>query len=405
MNKNFNRTLIFLFGFSFVFNIANAQLQRWTRMESMPVDASPRNHPVTFALNGYGYVATGNTIVNSLFFNDVWRYDPSANSWQKMKDFPGLNRGYAYGLAYEGKAYLGFGLNPGAGFLKDLWEYDAVKDSWTQLPECPCEGRAHPSMLALDGKIYITAGGGASGDLKDHWEYDIQSQKWTRKADFLGPKRHHPFYFELGKYAYVGFGHSGPNIYKDLYRYDPLLDEWLAVASLPDQGRVAGTQFSYNGRGYILSGQGEDHQNFRTGEFWEYNPEFNRWEMLRAHPGSGRWAPGSFVIQDKVYLTCGTPDEGDVNDLWMYDFSLVSSEDPQIQEDLQFYPNPASRYLNFNVDLPQALEILDWTGRIMPLRRIHQRQIDLSDFAPGIYSVRQPGVDRLQTLIVLPFRG
>ena len=38
------------------------------------------------------------------------------------------------------------------------------------------------------------------------------------------------------------------------------------VTSLPGEG-VAGTQFSYDGIGYVLSGDGEDHRSMETGNF------------------------------------------------------------------------------------------------------------------------------------------
>ncbi|MBK7232637.1 MAG: hypothetical protein IPH93_10325 [Saprospiraceae bacterium] len=100
----------------FMLDLTQAQIRKWTRMETMPREAAARNHPATFTLDGKGYVATGNTIINSEFFNDVWRYDPGLNQWEQLDTFPGIPRGYAYGVAHEGKAYLGFGLNPDVGF-------------------------------------------------------------------------------------------------------------------------------------------------------------------------------------------------------------------------------------------------------------------------------------------------
>ena len=107
-------------------------------------------------------------------------------------------------------------------------------------------------------------------------EYDINLDIWTSKNNFIGNDRHHPYYFSLGDYAYVGFGHGsmfGPGsnpssnayIYNDFYRYDPINDSWLQLTDFPSEARVAGTQFSYNGKGYILSGDGDDHEPL---DFW-----------------------------------------------------------------------------------------------------------------------------------------
>ena len=45
-------------------------------------------------------------------------------------------------------------------------------------------------------------------------------------------------------------GHSRQSgvIHNDLYSYDPISDSWTQLADLPSHGRVAGTQFTYDGR-------------------------------------------------------------------------------------------------------------------------------------------------------------
>ena len=45
------------------------------------------------------------------------------------------------------------------------------------------------------------------------------------------------------------------------------------------------TQFSYNNKGYVLSGDGDDHGPLSSGEFWEYNPLTDNWSQLPSHPG------------------------------------------------------------------------------------------------------------------------
>jgi hypothetical protein len=139
---------------------------------------------------------------------------------------------------------------------------------------------------------------------------------WQQKIDLPGNDRHHPFYFGIGNYAYVGFGHgsvigpgsnpnSNSNIYNDFYRYDPSNDSWLQLSDFPSESRVAGTQFSYNGKGYILSGDGDNHGPLDSGEFWEYETSNDSWLQLNSHPGDAIWAPGNFVIDCNVYFLLG----------------------------------------------------------------------------------------------------
>lgn len=280
-----------------------------------------RHHPVTFSIDGTGYAGLGDA---GSTYDDFYKYNPQSDSWTKLNNFGGGARGYAYGVVYNGKGYVGFGAK-GNKLFNDLWEYNPIADAWKELKPCDCEIRTHPAMVTINGKIYIGMGEGAGNrNLKDWWEYDIVSNRWTRKADLPGPARHHPFYFTVNGMAYLGLGHGSEqvdnkSIYQDFYQYNPETDQWKRMNDFPGMGRVAGTQFDYNGYGYILSGQGTNHYNLVTGEFWQYNPKTDKWIVLTPHKGSGRWAPGSFIIDNKVYFTCGTSDLGNQRDVQVFD--------------------------------------------------------------------------------------
>ena len=84
---------------------------------------------------------------------------------------------------------------------------------------------------------------------------------------------------------------------------------------------MAGTQFSYEGIGYVLSGDGDDHRSMETGEFWAYDPIENAWSQGPPHPGGSRWAPASFIIDGEVYLINGTSFRRYVTDVYKYDLT------------------------------------------------------------------------------------
>ena len=81
----------------------------------------------------------------------------------------------------------------------------------------------------------------------------------------------------------TGFGH-GNGIFNNWFRFDIAEETWTEVASLPAEARVAGTQFAYDGIGYVLSGDGEDHRSMETGEFWAYDPISDTWDERPPHP-------------------------------------------------------------------------------------------------------------------------
>lgn len=360
-------------------------------------DAQARHHPVTFSLNGFGYLLTGGT--GSSLLADFWRYDPGLDSWEQLPDFPGGARGFSYGVAHQGKAYVGFGLwetdNGNSLSHNDLWEYDPATEEWTSLSRCTCPGRFHPAFVALNGKLFVGLGASTTfGDLRDWFVYDIATDTWEKKKDLPAAARHHPYYFGIGDYVYAGMGHSGPVIYDDLYRYDLSTDTWEQMASIPGQGRVAGTQFDYQGEGYVLAGQNEQHTNFPVGEFWKYTPETDSWTELEAFPLGSRWAPGSFVINDELYFTSGEDNGGTYNnDMWKIDLNTtVDTKEPPIQySGIGIYPNPSSEVLNFdlegiNLDLAKA-KIYDNTGKLIQESKINNNSLNISHLMKGVYKL------------------
>jgi N-acetylneuraminic acid mutarotase len=381
-------TLVFmLFTFTAVF------AQEWYERESLPASANIRHHPITFTIDDVGYLVAG-AKPGAGVLDDFYAYDRGSDSWQTLPDFPGGARGFSYGVSTDDKGYLGFGIFEDevtfeSFVYSDLWEYDPATEAWTELATCPCIARYHPAMVEVNNKIYVGLGGSAFGDLKDWWEYDIATDTWTEKEEFPGSQRHHPYYFGIGDYVYVGFGHHNASIFNDFYRYDPATDTWTELSTFPGQGRVAGTQFSFDGKGYILSGQGETHTNLPTGEFWEYDPTDDSWVELEAHPNGGRWAPGSFVIDGTVYFTCGEANTGEKKDLIAFDivpFASVAEEN----KSLEVYPNPSNGLVNIKGDIMDntAIQIYDGVGNLVLNTTVVNNQIDLQSLANGIYIVK-----------------
>ncbi len=376
-----------------------AQVQTWTQVSSLPASTNARNHPVTFSIGQFGYLLTGYD--GNFLLGDFYQYNPVSDSWTTKANFPGGPRGFAYGVEHNGKGYVGFGIGVVSNtvvYYNDLWEYDPTTDNWTKLADCPADGRRHPAFLAANNKLYLGCGDNQNGNnLRDWWEYDIQTNTWTQKPDLPAPPRHHPYFFTINDEPYVGFGHNGNAIYKDLFRYNPATSSWIKMADLPAQGRVAGTQFTYNNKGYLLSGQGEDHLNMATGEFWEYDPQTNSWTSLPPHPGGSRWAPGSFVIGNTVYFTCG--ESGfttltNLKDMWKYEFpSFPANVEAFDKSEIKIYPNPAHDAIQISAtNNIEAIEIFTLTGvRIQAdLQKLDSRtwNLDTRSYSNGNYLAR-----------------
>ncbi|MFT4666901.1 MAG: N-acetylneuraminic acid mutarotase [Polaribacter sp.] len=410
MKRNPLQSLSYLFILILLNSVAvNAQ---W-----VPVSSPPPNfrtdHTYGFSLEGKGYLVAGTTS-NGNFSNNFYQYDPLIDEFTQLDDFPGGARGFAIGDDWDGKAYFGFGIANGSNIQNDLWQYDPTTAVWTELAECPCSARFHPAMIAHNGKIFVGMGAGSFGDLKDWWIYDIASDSWTEGTEFPSTQRHHPYQFGIGDYVYTGFGHGGANIYNAWYQYDPANDSWDQMESLPAEGRVAGTQFSWTGKGYVLSGEGADHRALDEGEFWSYDPLTDSWEQLPSHPDKGRWAPASFLIDNEIYIFNGVVRSSDggnsshPNDSYKFNLNgdeMTSTEELEKEANFSLHPNPVSDYLSIetasNIKSSAEFNIFDVLGNtVLNFEVADKKEVDISALANGVYFVRMDGeADVIQIIV------
>ena len=345
----------------------------WEARTSLPRGVGV-HHPITFANATHGFVVTGSTSEAS-YSTVLYTYEAHTDTWTDLSSdpnyaFPGVPRSFGYGVASTSPcatngntAYLGFGAGVDYEFLQDFWEFDMLTGTWTRLADFPGPARKHPAMNYLEDvqEIHVGLGDGDGGNYNDWWSYSIADNVWTQLPDFPGTRRHHPFYFAIGNDSYVGFGHSGTIIESDWYKWDTIQQQWITEPNfesyslgtdedrnvpVTNEARVAGTQFAItkcdnnnccknintaaaNTLGFVLSGDGDNHNYMNEGEFHVYDPNASsrKWRKLPSHPGWSRWAPGSFVLQgsQQVYMLGGYDRAARIlyGDLWTIDVAAL----------------------------------------------------------------------------------
>lgn len=283
--------------------------QQWEQLGDPPFST---NHSYGFGFEGKAFVIQGNN------GNPLWEYLPDTDTWNVIGNFPGPSRGVAVGDDWNGKYYYGFGTG-NAGFLNDLWVFDPVDQSFTELPSCPCTARTHPAFIAHNDKIMMGTGNSAGGNLSDFWEYDMITQVWTQKQTIPGGVRHHPFFFAADNEVFFGGGHRDT-----WFKYDLGTEELSPIDNTP-LGRVAGTQFNYNGRGFVLAGDDAAHVNIPKSEsFMVYDPATEEWDYLEPLPEGSRWAPSSFIIDEVLYFYDGTSETHSARTMWKFDLASLN---------------------------------------------------------------------------------
>lgn len=290
----------------------------WSQMADLPGD--PRYKAGSFSLGGNVYVGCG--AYNGTVFKDFWKYNPGTNRWTRMTDFPGVGRIYPMGTANNSSGYMGTGHtsdNATKTQLYDFYKYDPVANSWSAIQDYPDpvnnfflnyatainnrpfvsisdavmniqeivddEWVSHPNtsdlmnspsnaVFTLGNSIYVVCGYrfGSSTVNRSVWEYNTVTLQWTKKNDFPGPARNLSFFFTIENYGYMGCGTTTSGIqFNDMWRYDPTNDSWIRFENFPGGVRSHGVSETvmnkgYAGMGLVMGGP------FYFRDLWKFDP-------------------------------------------------------------------------------------------------------------------------------------
>jgi len=188
----------------------------WTEIDSL-VDQNGNSHPrydaVAFSFDTTAYVLTGTDNYN--YFNDIYRYSQTTNSWIALPAMPGSKRSGAIEWVYKGRGYLVTGYTNGSKWASgtqcyDFWYFtplsDTATNSWTRLNDIFNTNAAtfddgYTNIIRVHGigfielatpigdKGYVTLGSVNSGDVTITWEYDFATDLWVEKTPYEGNAR------------------------------------------------------------------------------------------------------------------------------------------------------------------------------------------------------------------------
>jgi len=288
--------------------------EAWRKMTNFSLSA--RVFAFGFSIGGKGYMGGGYDDLRKLK-NDLWEYDPNLNTWTRKEDLPlGFHWPYSnakcVSFTTTTMAYVLFG--------KRLWRYDPSKDNWNEMSNFPGDASTEQSAFIIGNKAFIGTGRYDLGlsRLAEFWEYDELTNNWSLVEDYGGGKISSGVGFSLGGKGFVGLGGW---VNKDLWEYDPVHNQWFYKLSfsenmfLTSSSRVSAVGMSCNGKGYILTGSGQN-------DIYEYNPLTNECIELINIPSFGRFGAAGFSINNKIYIGTGSTGllSGTVfNDFWEFD--------------------------------------------------------------------------------------
>ncbi len=228
-----------------------------------------------FSYNGKGYILEINAKV-------LYEYDPAADSWYLISDFPGDRSENNIFLARDNKVIvIGGNIN---GTSCPVWEYDFTTKIWTRQDDAPFIFTL-ATHVNLNGLEYIITDSGLV------CTYNYSTREFTKKYHFL-----HPVNLFLS--AYIANGKIHLVTYGSTWSYDESTDDWTKVSDNPfekDYSFVPAIGFYYNGSPYVL----EDGV-----ELYKYLADYERWVLCGYYPGSrgDNSYKTVFVIGDYAYI-------------------------------------------------------------------------------------------------------
>jgi N-acetylneuraminic acid mutarotase len=216
-----------------------------------------RHGAVAFVIGDRAYVGTGYVaaLVNDTtsrdleWLDDFYKFDATTGTWSRVADFPGPKRRDAVAFAINGHGYVGTGQGENGYIYKDFYRYDPAANTWTEIP---FDGEARYGAVAfvIDGAAHVCLG--ASGINRsmlatDHYKFVPTSNgdgTWEKMQSLVDTpeNRGDTFYDRIqrrhgvafiagnngGEYAHVA---TGSNAYT--WWYDHKRDLWHEVEELP----------------------------------------------------------------------------------------------------------------------------------------------------------------------------
>jgi len=282
----------------------------WIQKANMP-DPNPPNGRglgIGFAIGNYGYMGFGTNNGND--YDDLFRYDPSADSWTQMASM-GTEIEDLVSMVINNKAYAGIGYSRQLNDFTTMFsEYDPSANTWTAKASFPGVKRQDAFGFSVGNSGYVCFGYNPEQANTDVWQYNPSADTWTQKNNFPGAGfPQWPIGFVIDSLAYVGssegFNSDGAAPW---WQYNPSTDTWTQKNNFPGQPTILASSMVINGKGYIMGGGYEN---------WQYDPSSDTWTQQAFF--SERVGSSSFVIGNSGYLGLGSSYAGFLQtDLWKF---------------------------------------------------------------------------------------
>jgi peroxiredoxin/N-acetylneuraminic acid mutarotase len=253
---------------------------KWTKKNSMP---RPAHHAALAAANGKIYVCGGFVApekspvpIGAAWqpIDDVWEYDPAADSWKALAPLPG-KRGAAVAVEVRGKIHVIGGVTTVEGSKAPFFTfmgpcnvlstndvYDPATDKWESRKPMAVP-RNHAFAAAVNGKIYVIGGRTGHGFILSATntdvveEYDPANDLWSAPKERMPTPRSGGGWGTDGRRIYVAGGEVTTKqlvgAFRGIEAYETVTNSCTTLPSMPmPRHGVAGAVIG--NRIYLVSG-------------------------------------------------------------------------------------------------------------------------------------------------------
>ena len=176
-------------------------------------------------------------------------YDPVANTWSSAgSGAPVTGLGSAATLLGNGKVLVTGGSPSPNIYLNNVYLYDPTANSWGTQPPMSTPRAWHTATLLGDGSVLVAGGTGQSGDL---WSSErFVNNMWSAGPNLLGPRTDHVATLLTDGDVLVAGGSNGQAPLNTSEFYDPTTGHWISAGTMNTVGR--GETATLLGSGKVL---------------------------------------------------------------------------------------------------------------------------------------------------------
>ena len=180
---------------------------------------------------------------------DTWSYNIETGIWTQKSDHPGACAGHG-AFHYNGSLYAFGGYEPEySSFRNDIWCFDPSANSWNFVNvggTVPSERAFFATADNSAGSFYAFGGQNEirTTAMSDNYKFDVSTSTWTQLAD--GPaisKAAAVYVDETSIYLFGGLNEFG-DATNDLWKYNPSADTWEEIVGVDDPAIIEPSGFS-----------------------------------------------------------------------------------------------------------------------------------------------------------------